>query len=543
MHRLFVFILLVAAQVIFATAQNSPQGSCPFSLQDCEELQQIRFDGQLFLYDGVNPPTGVINIAAQDYGGYINKVPGAVLQPASYSDIQKIVRFAFYSQDKIQIAARGQGHSTNGQSQVEGGIVIDMSTLNSVRMPRNPRGSRLYVDADGGATWLQVLQTTLAASDSTLAPPSFTDLLSLSVGGTLSNAGIGGLAFQNGPQTANVLEVEVVTGTGQRLICSPTRNSHLYRSVFGGLGQFGIIVRARIALEQVPPRAFTIHALYDDFATFSMDMEMLISNTKRPRFDYVEGFQVHNDPASLREVPFAGQSINSSLIPSPETHEYLFYIEVSKFYDPEEIRQPLAADALLHGLHYIRGLAYAQNTTYFDFINRLGFLAALPGQNDENPDLQLSPTPHPWINLFLPSENITTFYNEVLASLDIRQVNGPIIVYPMNKDTFLPRFRRTTLLTPFVVLPPLTRSKFFVVSLLRTAVPATEENVQQLQQDNERIYAVAKSLGGKAYLNTLDHTQEEWMEHFGDIWPAFAYAKEVYDPLHLLSPGQLIFAD
>lgn len=38
------------------------------------------------------------------------------------------------------------------------------------------------------------------------------------------------------------------------MTCSEEKNSDLFHGVLGGLGQFGIITRARIALEQAPQR-------------------------------------------------------------------------------------------------------------------------------------------------------------------------------------------------------------------------------------------------------------------------------------------------
>lgn len=45
-----------------------------------------------------------------------------------------------------------------------------------------------------------------------------------------------------------------VTGKGELLTCSEERNSELFHAVLGGLGQFGVITRARIALEPAPHR-------------------------------------------------------------------------------------------------------------------------------------------------------------------------------------------------------------------------------------------------------------------------------------------------
>lgn len=44
------------------------------------------------------------------------------------------------------------------------------------------------------------------------------------------------------------------TGKGELLICSEEKNSELFHAVLGGLGQFGIITRARIALEAAPQK-------------------------------------------------------------------------------------------------------------------------------------------------------------------------------------------------------------------------------------------------------------------------------------------------
>lgn len=67
-----------------------------------------------------------------------------------------------------------------------------------------------YVDVAGGTLWVDVLRET---AEKGVSPVSWTDYLHISVGGTLSNAGIGGQVFRNGPQISNVLELDVIIGT------------------------------------------------------------------------------------------------------------------------------------------------------------------------------------------------------------------------------------------------------------------------------------------------------------------------------------------
>ena len=76
------------------------------------------------------------------------------------------------------------------------------------------------------------------------------------------------------------------------MTCSKELNADLFDAVLGGLGQFGVITRARIVVEPARARARWVRLVYTDFATFTADQERLIA----PRADgafgpmsYVEG--------------------------------------------------------------------------------------------------------------------------------------------------------------------------------------------------------------------------------------------------------------
>jgi cytokinin dehydrogenase len=154
--------------------------------------------------------------ASIDFGGLSQVEPMAVMQPGSASDVVKLVHSAYNSAQGFPVSARGHGHSINGQASAPGGVVIDMShspaadgALMSVPVYSPTLGGH-YVDVWGGELWIHVLNWTL--ENGGLAPKSWTDYLYLSVGGTLSNAGISGQAFHHGPQISNVYELDVVTG-------------------------------------------------------------------------------------------------------------------------------------------------------------------------------------------------------------------------------------------------------------------------------------------------------------------------------------------
>lgn len=149
--------------------------------------------------------------AAKDFGNRYHMLPFAVLHPLSVEDISITLKHIFQmgSGTGLTVAARGHGHSLQGQAQALQGLVINMESLKEPTMQVHS-GNLPWVDVPGGELWINVLHETLKYG---LTPKSWTDYLHLSVGGTLSNAGISGQAFRYGPQINNVHQLQVVTGT------------------------------------------------------------------------------------------------------------------------------------------------------------------------------------------------------------------------------------------------------------------------------------------------------------------------------------------
>jgi len=159
----------------------------------------------------------ILSQASTDYGHIIHESPFAVLEPTSISDIANLINYSNSLPQPFTISARGQAHSVLGQAMTQNGIVVNMTQLNGYRNGsgivvsdcdmKNPLGC--FVDVGGEQLWIDVLTATLKHG---LTPLSWTDYLYLTVGGTLSNAGIGGQTFRFGPQISNVLELDVITG-------------------------------------------------------------------------------------------------------------------------------------------------------------------------------------------------------------------------------------------------------------------------------------------------------------------------------------------
>ena len=179
---------------------------------DPTELLRLGVDSQLSL----DPAD--LEKASLDFGLMTKAKPLAVLHPVSAEDVARLVKAAYGSAQGLTVSARGHGHSINGQAQTTNGVVIEMSGWRSsaeVALPRVWEKER-YMDVWGGELWIDVLRESLKHG---LAPKSWTDYLYLSVGGTLSNAGISGQTFNHGPQISNIHELDVVTGMTYIYMC------------------------------------------------------------------------------------------------------------------------------------------------------------------------------------------------------------------------------------------------------------------------------------------------------------------------------------
>lgn len=423
--------------------------------------------------------------AADDFGHIVHRFPVAVLYPGSSADIVRLMRFA--RTHGIRVAGRGQGHSTYGQPQVEAGVVIDLSTLDTVH-DIGPQGA----DVDAGVTWRTLLDASLAQG---LTPPTLTDYLDLSIGGTLAVGGIGGACFRFGAQVDNVLQLEAVTGEGRPATCSAGRDPALFHAVLAGLGQCGVVTRATVALRRAPAMARLYQLFYDDLQTSARDARAVVRDG---RFDTVQG-QVLPGSAGWR-----------------------FMLESTAFFTP-----PGAPDdaRLLAGLHDSRSEAAIADMSYFDYANRLGpvveFLKLIG----------IWGFPHPWFDVWVPDSAAEAYAGRVLAHLtELDTGGGPILLYP----TKTAPFNRPLLRLPAGEL-------VWQFDILRTALP-TAVTADVMVQQNRRLFEEVRDLGGYRYpVGAVPVTQPDWVQHFGPTWPTLAHAKRQYDPANLLTPGQGIF--
>ncbi|HEY5787605.1 MAG TPA: FAD-binding protein [Microlunatus sp.] len=447
----------------------------------------------------------VCRSVAEDYGGYRHCIPQGVIRAESVNDVVAAMRFA--GQRNLQVAARGSAHSTHGQSQVDNGLVIDLRGLNRVA---DLTPDSLLVQA--GALWRDVAHAALSIGRTF---PVFTDYLGTTVGGTLSAGGVGSRTWQLGAQTDHVLELEVVTADGDVKRCSPYEHRKLFDAARCGLGQFGIITSARLQLAAAPARAHYHKALYDDVETFFTSLNAVMDEGT---VDGIQGFALGNDPQSI--TAHVGPDA-AAFVPPSGTGSWVFCMETVRLVDETvdlATTAPTRSDWLPNGL-------FSADLPYLQYIDRLGPV------EDTLTQLGMWQLPHPMLDLLLPGSQALTFLVALLRSVDPADVAGPVLIYP---------YRRETLRTPLFRAPE--GPTVVLVGLMRTTVPANPERVRGQLDQNRRLYEAAVDHGGCYYpVDSVAMDSADWERQFGDQWAELAEAKHLFDPQHLLNPGQAIF--
>ena len=433
--------------------------------------------------------TAARTAAADDFGHLVHHTPRIVVLPRSADDVAAVIRQA--GPLGTQVAAQGRRHSVWGRSQVRDGVVIDMSALAEVRSVEADR-----VSVDAGATWSDVLAATLPGG---LTPPVLPEYLELSVGGTLAVGGVGGTTSRFGMVSDTVTELDVVTGRGEKLTCSPVSNADLFDVVRAGLGQVAVITRATLRCVAAPQEVRRFLLFYPTLAAMLHDSRLLAADD---RFDVVKG----------------------AILPAA-TGGWTFQLDVAKGFTG-----PALDDGVL-----LAGLAddpARRQPTSMAFLHYAGRLAAL--EDALRADGRWA-FPHPWLTTFVGESAV-----ESVVSAELDRLNaladlgrfGQVVLSPV---------RTQAMTSPLVRLPPEPLCHAF--NLIRLPDAVDPDAAEQLVDANRTTYERVHDAGGSLYPASaaFSPSPAEWRDHFGPAYGLLREAKERFDPDMLLTPGYEIF--
>ena len=479
------FIRSVAAASSVTIIGFDPRAITPAQAQTQPFRDVPKLDGML-LFDEASR-----NAIAVDASNIFHRIPAAVLKPGSVQDVVEIVRYA--SRHSLKVAIKGDGHSQYGLTQAEEGIVIDSRTLSAVHEP-----TAESIDAEPGAFWGDVATSTLAKGLTPRVYPA--SCMALTVGGTLSVGGIGTTSHHYGAQVDNVAELDVVTGDGRLVTCSLDRESELFNMVLAGLGQCGIIVRARIPVVPAPSHVMHDALIYADLDKYLTDHLRMAADG---RFDSQRGVMSRN-----------------------KNGEWSFAIEVGKFFSPPD--EPKLA-SLESGLRFDSATAPVR-MTYRDWLFRF---------EAQNAAYASSRAPRVSITMWIPASVTKQYLSNILA-LPPDVAGFPRVseserfpCYPLNTR----RFTR-----PLFKVPD--EDQAFAVWLLTSAPVGDPAALSAMMASNRELLAKMIAVGGKRYspYAGVVMSPEQWEVHFGpDTWRRLSEAKKRFDPNNVLTPGAEMF--
>jgi len=169
--------------------------------------------------------------------------PAHIARCTGVADVVSAINYA--RAEGLQLAVRGGGHSIQGYSSCDDGLVIDLQQMKGMRV--DPRARTALAQA--GLTWGEFDRET--------------QLFGLAVtGGRISNTGVAGLTLGSGSgwlerslglSCDNVISMDVVTADGRVVRASEDDHPDLFWGLRGAGGNFGIVTALEYRLHPVGP--------------------------------------------------------------------------------------------------------------------------------------------------------------------------------------------------------------------------------------------------------------------------------------------------
>ena len=131
-------------------------------------------------------------------------------------------------------------------------------------------------DVGGMTTYEDLVDATLPHG---LMPLVVPQLKTITLGGAVTGLGIESSSFRNGCPHESVLEMDVLTGTGEIVTATATNeHSDLFFGFPNSYGSLGYALRLRIELERVHQFVHVRHVKYDDIASCAAAIQQLCAD-------------------------------------------------------------------------------------------------------------------------------------------------------------------------------------------------------------------------------------------------------------------------
>ena len=181
------------------------------------------------------------------WNAMVDRRPGLVVRCLGASDVVNALKLA--REQKLLVAVRGGGHNIAGMAVCDGGLLIDLSLMKSVRVDPASRTARV----EPGATLADFDKEAQAFALATpLGINSTTGVAGLTLGG-----GFGWTTRKLGLTVDNLLSADVVTADGKLVRASQDENEDLFWALRGGGGNFGVVTSFEFKLHPLGPEVLS----------------------------------------------------------------------------------------------------------------------------------------------------------------------------------------------------------------------------------------------------------------------------------------------
>lgn len=186
------------------------------------------------------------------WNAMIEREPAVIVRCAGTADVVAAVNCA--RDLDLLVSVKGGGHNVAGNAVCDGGLMIDLSPMNGVRIDPIAKTARVGAGATWGDVDHEAQHFGLATTGGIV---STTGVAGLTLGG-----GLGYLARTYGLAHDNVRSMDVVTADGEFVRASETTNADLFWGMRGGGGNFGIATSFEFDLHAVGPELLSLRCLY-----------------------------------------------------------------------------------------------------------------------------------------------------------------------------------------------------------------------------------------------------------------------------------------
>ncbi len=181
------------------------------------------------------------------WNAMIDRRPALAARCRGPADVIHALKFA--REEKLLVAVRGGGHNIAGSAVCDGGLLIDLSPMRSVRVDPSARIARV----EAGATLADFDREAQAFALATpLGINSTTGVAGLTLGG-----GFGWTTRKFGLTIDNLVSADLVTADGEFMRVSESEHPDLFWALRGGGGNFGVVTSFEFRLHPLGPEVLS----------------------------------------------------------------------------------------------------------------------------------------------------------------------------------------------------------------------------------------------------------------------------------------------